>query len=100
MTHRGTGIALTGLISGGSIGLVASGMDISSGLSALAALPAPVILFGKFALAWPVTYHTLNGVRHLVWDSALGLDSIGGLEKSGWATLAAATLAAAGLAAL
>ncbi len=30
-------------------------------------LPAPVIYSGKFLLSWPLTYHFLNGIRHLVW---------------------------------
>lgn len=33
-------------------------------------LGAPVIIMGKFVLGFPFVYHTLNGIRHLTWDTA------------------------------
>lgn len=32
-------------------------------------LSAPTLAFIKFYIALPATYHTINGVRHLLWDS-------------------------------
>ncbi|WP_376098609.1 succinate dehydrogenase, cytochrome b556 subunit [Roseomonas sp. CCTCC AB2023176] len=40
-------------------------------------------LFGLTAAAW---YHTLAGVRHLVWDAGYGY-SIPDMYRSGWAAL-------------
>lgn len=32
-------------------------------------LSAPALAALKFTLAFPATFHTCNGVRHLLWDS-------------------------------
>lgn len=42
--------------------------------------------FGKlvmFGSIWALWYHTLGGVRHLIWDNAVALD-IPTAEKLGW----------------
>ena len=42
--------------------------------------------FGKLAMLgsiWALWYHTLGGVRHLIWDNAVALD-IPTAEKLGW----------------
>ena len=36
---------------------------------------------------WGLWFHTLNGIRHLVWDSGRGFD-LGTVTKSGWAVVA------------
>ncbi|MBP0491588.1 succinate dehydrogenase, cytochrome b556 subunit [Pararoseomonas indoligenes] len=41
-----------------------------------------IMLFGLSAVVW---YHTLNGVRHLVWDAGYGYD-IPTTYRTGWAT--------------
>ncbi len=43
-----------------------------------------LVLFGSL---WALWYHTLAGVRHLIWDNAIGLD-IPTAEKMGWAVVA------------
>lgn len=35
---------------------------------------------------WGLWYHTLGGVRHLIWDNAVGLD-LPTAEKLGWAAI-------------
>ncbi len=35
---------------------------------------------------WAVWYHTLAGVRHLIWDQAVGLD-LASADKLGWAVV-------------
>jgi succinate dehydrogenase / fumarate reductase cytochrome b subunit len=45
--------------------------------------------FGDLVLTgslWALWYHTLAGVRHLIWDNAMGLD-IPTAEKMGWAVV-------------
>ena len=32
-------------------------------------IPAPVVYSGKFLVAWPLSYHFLNGIRHLVREA-------------------------------
>jgi succinate dehydrogenase cytochrome b556 subunit len=45
--------------------------------------------FGKLVMLgsiWALWYHTLGGVRHLIWDNAIALD-IPTAEKLGWAVV-------------
>jgi len=70
ITHRGTGIALTGyaaifgiaelICPGGSSSVVSAIDGLHLGAASLAAL--------KFTLAFPFAFHTVNGIRHLSWD--------------------------------
>lgn len=39
-----------------------------------------------FLSLWALWYHTLSGVRHLIWDNAMMLD-IGTAERLGWAVI-------------
>lgn len=46
--------------------------------------------FGKlvmFGSLWALWYHTLAGIRHLIWDNAIGLE-IETAEKLGWVVIA------------
>jgi succinate dehydrogenase (ubiquinone) cytochrome b560 subunit len=53
--------------------------------SAIHSLPFAVIVFGKAAIAFPFAYHTMNGIRHLVFDSQLSKSTQ--LDRSGiWAS--------------
>ena len=45
--------------------------------------------FGKLILlgsVWALWYHSLAGLRHLIWDSAIGLD-VPTAEKLGWGVI-------------
>ena len=45
--------------------------------------------FGQLVMLgsiWALWYHTLGGVRHLIWDNAVALD-IPTAEKLGWAVI-------------
>ncbi|KNG94377.1 succinate dehydrogenase, cytochrome b556 subunit [Pseudaestuariivita atlantica] len=42
-----------------------------------------LVMFGSL---WALWYHTLAGVRHLIWDNAAMLD-LGSAEKLGWAVV-------------
>lgn len=47
-------------------------------------------IFGDIVMTlslWGLWYHTLAGVRHLIWDNGIGLD-IPTAEKMGWAVIA------------
>eukprot|EP00039_Didymoeca_costata_P018500 m.333720 g.333720 ORF g.333720 m.333720 type:complete len:173 (+) comp17208_c0_seq1:72-590(+) len=99
ITHRGTGVALTGAISIAGITLGFGPEPLSFYLDFLQTLPAPLIFTGKFLLAWPFTYHTANGVRHLAWDGLYGFD-LGSLYKSGWFVLSLSIVSAGGIACL
>ncbi|WP_439816148.1 succinate dehydrogenase, cytochrome b556 subunit [Zavarzinia sp. CC-PAN008] len=45
--------------------------------------------FGRlvlFGFTWALSYHFLNGIRHLFWDAGLGFE-LSTMAKSGWAVL-------------
>lgn len=42
-----------------------------------------LVLFGSL---WALWYHTLAGVRHMIWDNAMGLE-LDTAEKLGWAVI-------------
>lgn len=48
-----------------------------------------VVLAGKFLIAFPFSYHLINGMRHLVWDTGFNL-TIKGINSTGYVVLAAA----------
>ncbi|XP_034523153.1 succinate dehydrogenase cytochrome b560 subunit, mitochondrial isoform X3 [Ailuropoda melanoleuca] len=58
-----------------------------------------LIYTAKFALVFPLMYHTWNGIRHLVWDLGKGL-KIPQLYQSGVAVLVLTVLSSVGLAAM
>ena len=48
-----------------------------------------VVLAGKFLIAFPFSFHLINGMRHLVWDAGYNL-TIKGIQSTGYVVLAAA----------
>lgn len=64
------GFALAG-VAGGAIALMATGGQAEPLFMAIqdSMLLRPV---AKFAVAFPLTFHLLGGVRHLAWDNIWG----------------------------
>ncbi len=59
-------------------------------LSMLEAAHLPlVVLAGKFLIAFPFSYHLINGMRHLIWDTGAIL-TIKGVHTTGYIVLASA----------
>jgi len=75
------------------------GFDSAMLLSAVSDLDPAVKAAGKFIVAWPVAFHSFNGIRHLVWDAGYGL-GIKGVYRSGYAVLGLSLVSALGLAGL
>ncbi|GAB7342081.1 hypothetical protein MBLNU457_g0360t1 [Dothideomycetes sp. NU457] len=61
------------------------GWNLSAGsvAAAFGALPLLAKIGIKFFFALPFTMHCLNGVRHLMWDTARGLTNAQ-TQRSGW----------------
>ncbi|KAG5265294.1 hypothetical protein AALO_G00240670 [Alosa alosa] len=101
ITHRGTGVGLSGGISLFAVAaLVLPGnypyyLDLIHSLS----FGPQFLAFSKFALAFPVTYHTCNGIRHLMWDTGKGF-KIPEVYRSGYVVMALSVLSSIGLACL
>lgn len=89
VTHRGTGLALAGLLYGFGIGTVVLPGSFPHYLEMIQALHfgGAIILSVKFILAWPFMFHLCNGVRHLAWDMGYGF-TLRNLYKSGYMVLA------------
>ncbi|EON69351.1 hypothetical protein W97_08611 [Coniosporium apollinis CBS 100218] len=75
------------------------GWDLSSQRLAksFGSLPKSVKVGTKMLLAFPFTYHSLNGVRHLAWDLGYGFSNKA-VMQTGWATVAASVASSLGLA--
>jgi succinate dehydrogenase / fumarate reductase cytochrome b subunit len=39
-----------------------------------------------FAYTWALMHHMLGGIRHLIWDTGLGLDLVS-IDRLSWATI-------------
>ncbi|KNC72956.1 hypothetical protein SARC_14484 [Sphaeroforma arctica JP610] len=74
------------------IGTMVAGKPFAEILEDIKKLEIPPACFyaTKFVLAWPFVYHTVNGVRHMVWDRALAL-TIPGVYNTGYAAVAVST---------
>ncbi|RZF46452.1 hypothetical protein LSTR_LSTR012527 [Laodelphax striatellus] len=92
VTHRGTGIVAYVY----ALGLAAGSFcpysypEIVNSVAAFG-IPAAVIFAFKWGLAFPVTFHTFNGIRHLNWDIGRSL-SISGVFNTGYAVLIATVI--------
>jgi succinate dehydrogenase / fumarate reductase cytochrome b subunit len=75
ITHRATGMALTGgaLILAWWLGAISNGLD--GGYQQFMALAAsPLGMLVLFGATWSLAYHFFNGLRHLAWDLGYGFD--------------------------
>ena len=72
ITHRATGIALSGgvLLLAWWLIAAASGAEAYAVFVRVASHPVgQIVLFG---LLWSLAFHLLNGIRHLAWDLGYG----------------------------
>jgi len=53
----------------------------------------------KFLIAWPFTFHSFNGLRHLVWDTGAGFANKQ-VNATGWTVIGVSTVSALALATL
>lgn len=47
-------------------------------------LPCAVTAVFKYIIAFPIIFHTLNGIRFLGFDLAKGVNNVGQIYKSGY----------------
>ncbi|KAI9228058.1 MAG: hypothetical protein DHS80DRAFT_23686 [Piptocephalis tieghemiana] len=109
IAHRITGVSLAtgkegawtrmedgGFYAGAMTYAFVPGLDSAAILSMVASAPAAATIAAKFIIAWPVTFHSLNGIRHLVWDTGREL-SLKGVYRTGYAVLGASAASALAL---
>ncbi len=81
--HRATGIALTAgtlLVTWGLLAL-AAGPAAFAGFTAFCASPLGLLLL--LGWTWALSYHLLNGVRHLLQDAGLGY-AVAAFVRNSW----------------
>ena len=72
-------------------------LESASMVAAMGALPLAAKVFLKATLALPFTYHSFNGLRHLMWDLGRGLTN-NVIIKSGWTVVGLSITSALALA--
>src|SRR5882762_1356930 len=96
ITHRATGVALSAGMALLAWWLIAaaSGPEAYAVFARVAAHPAgQVVLFG---LLWSLSFHLLNGIRHLAWDLGVGFE-VSTANRSGVAVVLLSLVAALAL---
>ena len=104
ITHRGTGMVLYG----GSVLLAAWALALAfspalfSAIAAFVASPLGFIVVAGYV--WSLSFHLMNGLRHLYWDTGRGL-GVKTAARTAWAVyigsiILAAVILAAGYARL
>ncbi len=98
ITHRGTGIAITGYAAIFGIAALVCPEGASSVVNAIEAMQLGTLGLTtlKFTLAFPFAFHAVNGVRHLFWDLGRFL-SVKEVYTTGYAMLFATTIVALAL---
>ncbi|KAL5356655.1 hypothetical protein BJX96DRAFT_143167 [Aspergillus floccosus] len=102
--NRITGVALSGglyLFATAYLAAPLFGWHLESAslAAAFAALPIAAKVLLKGTVAFPFTFHCMNGVRHLVWDLGRGITNQQ-VIKSGWTVVGLSALSAIALALL
>jgi len=72
ITHRATGMALAAgaLVLAWWLIALATGPDAYATFRMAAASPVGLVVL--FGFVWSLSFHLLNGIRHLAWDIGLG----------------------------
>ena len=91
ITHRGTGVVLYGGTTLIGLWLVALALneELFTAISAFLRSPFGWIIIAGYV--WSLSFHLLNGLRHLYWDSGRGL-APKTATKTAWAAYIGATL--------
>lgn len=94
ITHRGTGMILYGgsLLLGLWVYALAFSPSLFATLSGFVASPIGFIIVAGYV--WALSFHLMNGVRHLYWDSGRGL-APATATKTAWAIYIASVVLAA-----
>ncbi|KAK5938077.1 cytochrome b subunit of succinate dehydrogenase, Sdh3p [Knufia obscura] len=101
ITNRITGMILSGGLYVFGLAYLAAPafgwhLESASLAAAFAAWPIVAKVLAKFVFAWPFTYHSINGIRHLVWDMGSTLTNKE-VIYTGWAVVGISVVTALGL---
>jgi succinate dehydrogenase cytochrome b556 subunit len=100
ITNRVTGVLLSIGLGGAAVVALTASCDLPSYVAAFQHSAPALVPVVKAIVAWPLVYHTLAGVRHLVWDyTARGMD-LSSVELSSKLLLASSVVLAVAAAAV
>jgi succinate dehydrogenase (ubiquinone) cytochrome b560 subunit len=68
-------------------------LESASMVAAFATWPVALKIATKFAIAMPFTFHSFNGIRHLVWDIGRQFTNKA-VIRTGWTVVGVSTLSA------
>uniref|UniRef100_A0A1I8E9Z9 Succinate dehydrogenase cytochrome b560 subunit, mitochondrial n=2 Tax=Wuchereria bancrofti TaxID=6293 RepID=A0A1I8E9Z9_WUCBA len=93
--HRMTGCAMAGTLLIGGVGFALLPLNFTTFIDFIRGLGLPWIITDifKFIIAYPIAFHSLNGIRFIAFDLALGTD-IASVYTSGYLVLSLAALIA------
>ncbi|KAI8819387.1 succinate dehydrogenase cytochrome b560 subunit [Fimicolochytrium jonesii] len=89
--HRITGVGLSGAFVLGSAYYGLAPFASADVINFVQSLPAPVLIASKIIIAAPLVFHSLNGCRHLLWDTGRQLH-LKGVYNTGYTVLFATAL--------
>ncbi|KAM3723077.1 Succinate dehydrogenase cytochrome b560 subunit [Dirofilaria immitis] len=93
--HRMTGCAMAGTLLIGGIGFALLPLNFTTFIDFIRGLGLPWVITDafKFIIAYPIVFHSLNGIRFIAFDLALGTD-VPSVYTSGYLVLSLAALIA------
>ncbi|EFO25660.1 hypothetical protein LOAG_02826 [Loa loa] len=96
--HRVTGCAMAGALLIGGVGFALLPLNFTTFIDFIRGLGLPWVVTDmfKFVIAYPIVFHSLNGIRFIAFDLALGTD-IASVYASGYLVLSLAALIALGV---
>jgi len=93
ITNRVTGVALSFGAAGLGLVEIVGGSGTALGLMQdIGSMGPAVTSVAKFSVAFPVVYHYLAGVRHLVWDNMPEYLTNVDVEKASWALVGSSVI--------
>ncbi|EDV25765.1 expressed hypothetical protein [Trichoplax adhaerens] len=91
ITHRASGMILSAYAATFAIYTMSSSGTLAEHIEVWKTLPAIVPFTLKCGFIFPLYYHAINGVRHLIWDMGKGFN-LPTLYKTGYTVIALSLL--------
>ncbi|KAJ3407046.1 hypothetical protein HDV05_005625 [Chytridiales sp. JEL 0842] len=95
--HRITGAAIGGAFYLGAMWYAVAPFSSAAVAASVASAPFILNFLGKLLITAPTAFHSVNGLRHLTWDTGRALE-LKGVYQTGYAVVGVSALLAIGLA--
>ncbi|PIO70665.1 putative succinate dehydrogenase, cytochrome b556 subunit [Teladorsagia circumcincta] len=88
--HRVTGCAMACVLLFGGVGFALLPFNFTQFVDYIRSWHIPPVITSafKFVIAFPIIFHTLNGIRFIGFDLAKGVDNTAAIYRSGYLVLA------------